>query len=100
MINKHKQTVSTERRIERTRFKLKQNGSRPRLVFNKSNRYLQAQIIDDIKGATLAFATTSEKDFPVKGFSKKNKESATELGKMIATRAKEKGVTKVMLDRW
>ncbi|HMV44548.1 MAG TPA: 50S ribosomal protein L18 [Leptospiraceae bacterium] len=99
MINKQKHRPGQERRIERARFKLKTNGDRPRLVFNKTNRYLIAQVIDDKVGSTIAYAVTSEKTFPIKGYSKKNKQSATELGRMIAERAKSKGVTKVMLDR-
>lgn len=99
MINKQKHSESTKRRIARARYKLKQNGDRPRLVFNKSNRFLQAQVIDDKTGNTIAFATTLEKTFETKGYSKKNKKSAEELGKVIAERSKSKGVTKVMLDR-
>lgn len=99
MIDKNKIKLRNERRKERIRYKLKTNGSRPRLVFNKTNRYLIAQLIDDEKGITLAQASTFEKDFPVQTFSRKNKECAMELGKRIAQRAKEKGITKVMLDR-
>lgn len=99
MINKLANRESKERRISRVRYKLKTNGDRPRLVFNKTNRFLIAQVINDLDGQTLAYAVTSEKDFPIKTFSRKNKEAATELGKIIAQRAKTKGVTKVMLDR-
>jgi large subunit ribosomal protein L18 len=99
MINKTKQKEAAKRRIDRARYKLKMNGDRPRLVFNKSNRFLQAQIIDDKGGVTLAFATSSEKAFPIEGFCKKNKKAAEHLGKLIAERAKSKGVKKVMLDR-
>jgi len=99
MIEKFKVKEKNERRKRRVRYKLISNGSRPRLVFNKTNRYLIAQVIDDRKGVTLAYAHTSEKDFPIQSFSRKNKECAIELGKRIAQRAKTKGVTKVMLDR-
>ena len=53
MINKQKHRAGQERRIERARYKLKQNGDRPRLVFNKTNRYLIAQVIDDTAGNTM-----------------------------------------------
>jgi large subunit ribosomal protein L18 len=99
MINKQKHRPGQERRIERARFKLKANGDRPRLVFNKTNRFLIAQVIDDTAGSTIAYAVSSEKSFPGQGFSKKNKQAATELGKLIAERAKSKGIIKVMLDR-
>lgn len=99
MIDKSKIKLRNERRTKRIRYKLKTNGSRPRLVFNKTNRYLLAQIVDDQKGITLVHASTAEKDFPIQTFSRKNKECAVELGKRIAQRAKAKGITKVMLDR-
>ena len=78
---------------------MKQFGSRPRLVFNKSNRYLIAQVIDDSRGQTLVYATTKEKNFPPHENSKKSKSAAVQLGKVIAERAKQHGITKVMLDR-
>ncbi len=62
MIDKLKKSVSKIKRAERSRFKLKKSGSRLRLVFNKSNKYLSCQIIDDLQGVTLAYATTSEKN--------------------------------------
>jgi large subunit ribosomal protein L18 len=99
MISRKKIRETKKRRIERIRYKLKVTGSSPRLVINKTNRYLIAQIIDDSNGNTLAFAATSEKTFPVNGYSRKNKSSAVHLGKIIAERAKLKGVQKVMLDR-
>ncbi|MCB1179315.1 MAG: 50S ribosomal protein L18 [Leptospiraceae bacterium] len=99
MINKSKTKEQVDRRKRRIRYKLKSNDERPRLVFNRTNRYLIAQVIDDKKGTTLAYAITSEKDFPVKSFSRKNKECAVELGKRIAERAKTSGVSKVKLDR-
>ncbi len=99
MISRKKIRETKERRIERIRYKLKITGSSPRLVINKTNRYLIAQVIDDKNGSTLAYASSSEKTFPITGYSRKNKNSAVELGKIIAERAKTKGVQKVMLDR-
>ncbi|PKA03379.1 50S ribosomal protein L18, partial [Leptospira ellisii] len=61
MIDKLKKSISKIKRAERSRFKLRKSGNRPRLVFIKSNKYLSCQIIDDIQGVTLAYATTSEK---------------------------------------
>jgi len=99
MISRKKIRETAERRIERIRYKLKTTGSSPRLVINKTNRYLIAQIIDDKSGSTLVYAASSEKSFPIQGHSRKNKRSAVELGKIIAERAKTKGVSAVMLDR-
>jgi large subunit ribosomal protein L18 len=99
MIDRKKIRETNERRTSRVRYKLKAVGNRHRLVFNKTNRYLIAQVIDEVNGKTLAYAASSEKDFPIKSFSRKNKASAIELGKIIAERAKSKGIKEVMLDR-
>lgn len=99
MINKEKKLQKANRRKERIKYKLRLYGDRPRLIFNKTNRYLIAQVVDDNQGKTLAYATSSEKDFAISGFSRKNKAAASELGKLIAERAKNSGVEKVMLDR-
>ncbi|MBE7411942.1 MAG: 50S ribosomal protein L18 [Leptospiraceae bacterium] len=99
MINKEKKTLRSIKRTKRIRYKIKANSDRPRLVFNKSNKFLIAQIIDDKIGKTLAFAISSEKDFPLKGDVRKNKKSASELGKIIAKRAISNGVKQVVLDR-
>ncbi|XDD44987.1 50S ribosomal protein L18 [Leptospira sp. WS39.C2] len=99
MINKTAKNTKRLRRAERVRYKLRQTSDRPRLVFNKTNRYLTAQIIDDAKGVTLVYATTLEKDFPKHENSKKSKSAATELGKVVADKAKKAGVSQVVLDR-
>ncbi|BDA79105.1 MULTISPECIES: 50S ribosomal protein L18 [Leptospira] len=99
MINKTAKYIKRERRAERVRYKLQANSGRPRLVFNKSNRYLTAQVIDDTKGVTVAFVTTQSKDFPKHENSKKSKAAAVQLGKLIAEKAKTAGVSQVVLDR-
>lgn len=85
-----------ERRMRRGAYSIKARTPRPRLVFKRSNRFLSCQIVDDQKGLTIVSATTSEKDFTG---SKKDTEAAKKLGELIAQRAKEKGVGKVVLDR-
>ncbi|MDH5656954.1 MAG: 50S ribosomal protein L18 [Spirochaetia bacterium] len=85
-----------EKRIRRVRFSIKSKKLRPRLVFNRSNRYLSCQIIDDEKGLTLCQANTLEKGL---SGNKKNKEAATALGKTIAERAKGAGIQSVVFDR-
>ena len=99
MDSKIKKSFVNKRRKSRTRYKLKTTGDRIRLIFFRSNRYLSAQVIDDVAGNTLAYATTIESEFPKKGRNAKNKDAASELGKVIAKRAVEKGVKQVMLDR-
>jgi len=87
------------RRIRRVKFGLQLESGRSRLVFKKSNRYLLAQIIDDTTGNVLCQASTFEKSFEAAKGSKKNRESAKQLGKIIAERAKAKGVSAVLFDR-
>lgn len=80
----------------RVRKKIKGTQARPRLAVFKSNKYLTAQIIDDERGVTLVYATTQESDFELRG---KNIQAATKLGEVIAKRALEKGIKKVVFDR-
>ncbi len=84
------------RRVTRVRHAIRPKTTRPRLVINRSNRFLAVQIIDDVSGKTLCAAATNEKSFPTKG---KNKEAAKALGELIAQRAVDKGVKQVVLDR-
>jgi len=72
------------RRHKRIRAKVAGTSARPRLAVYKSNRYLEAQVIDDTVGKTI--------------FSAKMKD-ASKLGLEIAKRAKEKGIDKVVFDR-
>jgi large subunit ribosomal protein L18 len=72
------------RRHARIRAKVKGTSERPRLAVYKSNRYLEAQVIDDTVGKTL--------------FSGKM-DDAVKLGEDIAKRAKAAGITKVVFDR-
>jgi large subunit ribosomal protein L18 len=87
-----------DRRKKRTRFRLVRNASgRPRLSVFRSGRHIYAQIIDDKEGATLAIASTNEKEAKVaKSW---NVAAATAVGKKIAERAIAKGVKQVVFDR-
>lgn len=84
------------RRVARVRHSLKARYPRPRLIFFRSNQYLSAQIVDDIKGVTICAVTTAGKSWDG---SRKNKDAAKKLGEMIGAKAKEKGVETVVLDR-
>ena len=87
----------TKRRAQRVRTRLKKVGAgRPRLSVFRSNKQIYAQIIDDAQGVTLASASSLEEAGPAKGA---DKAAAEAVGKLIATRAKEKGVTDVVFDR-
>lgn len=87
------------RKKERIRKKIVQHmGSISRLVVYRSNKFIYAQIIDDLKGNTLAQANTREESFNSLS-SKKNLEAAKKLGSLIGQRAIEKKVERVLFDR-
>ncbi len=86
-----------EKRRQRNRTQLrKKSVGRPRLSVHRTNQHIYAQIIDDTKGATVAAASTLEKDLKEAG---SNKEAAAKVGKLIAERAKAAGVETVVFDR-
>lgn len=86
------------RRIRRYRIRRRVSGSseRPRLSVFRSSRHIYAQIVDDVRGVTLA-AASSREAVTVEGKGKLG--VSTEVGKRLAQRAKEKGVVKVSFDR-
>jgi large subunit ribosomal protein L18 len=81
----------------RIRKKVEGTSQRPRLAVFRSLNHIYAQVIDDIAGCTLAAASTVEPDF--KNRSGGNKAAAAEIGRLIAERAKGKGITRVVFDR-
>jgi large subunit ribosomal protein L18 len=87
-----------ERRKRRTRYRIQKTSTgRPRLSIFRSGRHIYAQLIDDGGGATLATASSNEKDGrPAKTW---NVEAATVVGKKIAERAIAKGIKQVVFDR-
>jgi len=89
-----------ERRKERTRIHLKRkSGDRPRLSVFRSGQHIYAQVIDDNKGATLAAASSVDKDVKGKIKTGANIEAAKEVGRLIAERAKKAGILEVVFDR-
>lgn len=71
----------------------------PRMIIVRSNKYLYAQIIDDVSGNVLASASTLEKDMKGQLKSTKDSEAAKLMGKVIAQRLKEKKIDSVIFDR-
>ena len=85
------------RRARRVRTALKaRSGGRPRLSVHRTGRHIYAQIIDDAAGRTLAAASSLVKGEKSIGA---NVDAAALVGKQIAERAKEAGVTTVVFDR-
>ncbi len=95
---KYKST--TERRQARVRRAVKAvaNG-RPRLSVFRSSKHIYAQIIDDAKGGTVASASTMEKTAREGGKTGADIAAAKAIGKLVAERAVQKGVTEVVFDR-
>ena len=96
MITRKDSTRSRLKTHVRVRAKISGTAERPRLCVYRSNANISAQIIDDVKGVTLASASTLEKDFEGIG---SNKAAAKKVGATIAERAKAKGITEVVFDR-
>lgn len=90
-------SAARDRRHLRLRKKVSGTSERPRLVVTRSARHLFVQVVDDTKGHTLASASTMEDGLRKHDGDKTAK--ATEVGKLIAERAKEKGVSQVVFDR-
>ena len=85
------------RRHYRVRKKVQGSPERPRLAVFRSNKHISVQVIDDLNGRTLAAASTVEKD--LRSGATGNKDAATQIGKLVAERAKAAGVTRVVFDR-
>jgi large subunit ribosomal protein L18 len=88
------------RRQRRARFALRKaaNG-RPRLSVFRSGKHIYAQVIDDLKGLTLAAASSLDEGLKARLKTGANKDAATEVGKLIAERAIAAGVKAVVFDR-
>ena len=84
-----------ERRRRRIRGKVNGTAERPRLSVFRSNARIYAQVIDDATGHTLAAAGSTEQALRDAG----KGDAATQVGKLVADRAKAAGVTRVVFDR-
>lgn len=82
-------------RHKRIRKKVAGTAERPRLAVNFSGRHIRAQVIDDVKGVTIAAASTQEKAAKAGA----NVANAQTVGKLVADRAKKKSISKVVFDR-
>lgn len=94
-----------QRRSYRTRNKLRQvnilrnatRDTRPRLSVHRTGQHIYAQVIDDVKGITVAAASTLDKELKLKKGS--DVDAASKVGKLVAERAKKAGIEKVQFDR-
>lgn len=89
--------VGRIRRHQRVRKSISGTAQRPRLVVTRSNRHMFAQVIDDLEGKTLVWASTMEPELRASDDKKVDKSKA--VGLLIAQRAKDAGVSEVVFDR-
>jgi large subunit ribosomal protein L18 len=90
--------AARQRRHRRIRVLVSGTGQRPRLNVFRSLQHIYAQVIDDTTGTTLAAASTNEADTRATLNGTKT-DRARAVGKTVAERAKEKGVSAVVFDR-
>ncbi|GGO90119.1 MULTISPECIES: 50S ribosomal protein L18 [Nocardioides] len=97
--NKHTsaRVRSRLRRQVRGRKKISGTEERPRLVVTKSAKHLSVQVVNDLVGKTLAYASTMEKD--VRAFEGDKTAKAKKVGELVAERAKAAGIDAVVFDR-
>ena len=96
MIRKIEKKEIRSRIHQRIRRKLRGTAERPRLAVFRSVAHIYAQVIDDSAGATLVSASTVDKGGKTNGG---NVAAAKAIGKLVAEKAKEKGIGKVVFDR-
>jgi large subunit ribosomal protein L18 len=97
MLNKLNQF---DRRKLRVRRELVGNSrGRPRLSVHRTSKHIYAQVIDDVRGHTVAAASTLEKDMKGKLKTGADKEAASAVGKLLAERATQAGIKAVVFDR-
>ena len=100
-LSHHKHTAartrSRLRRQIRGRKKISGTAERPRLVVTRSSRHITVQVVDDLVGKTLAYASTMEAD--LRSFDGDKTAKAKKVGELVAERAKSAGVDGVVFDR-
>lgn len=87
------------RRKKRVRKRVFGTAERPRLSVSRSLKNISVQVIDDDRGVTLCQASTRDKSTRSDVAYGGNRAAAAEIGKLIAARAKEKGINQVAFDR-
>ena len=83
----------------RIRKKISGSGERPRLSVFRSARHIYVQIVDDVQGRTLVAASTLSSEIKDKLAGLKKSETAKEVGRLLAEKAKSQGISQVVFDR-
>ena len=95
----NRRTELRDKRKNRIRKKIFGTPERPRLTVYRSAKHIYTQIVDDTQGATLASASTMEKDIRETQKFDNKRAAANFIGKLIAERASAKGIKSVVFDR-
>ena len=99
MVSKKSRSEVRVNKHRKLRNRFSGTAERPRLAVFRSNNHMYAQIIDDTVGKTLVSASTLDKDVKAECEKTNNVEAATVVGKVVAKKALEKGITTVVYDR-
>ena len=99
MVSKESRSKVRVNKHRRLRNRFAGTAERPRLAVFRSNNHMYAQIIDDTVGNTLVSASTLEKDVKAELEKTNDVAAAAYVGKVIAEKAKAKGITTVVFDR-
>ena len=99
MVSKQSKSELRVKKHERLRNRLSGTAERPRLAVFRSNNHMYAQIIDDTVGRTLVSAGTVEKAVKAELEKTNDTDAAAYIGTLVAKRALEKGIEKVVFDR-
>ncbi len=99
MRKEFRRNEARQHRHKRVRGKVSGTPEVPRLCVFRSNKYIYAQIIDDVNGVTLASASSMEPEIKDEFQNGANKEAAKAVGKLIGKKATDKGIEKVVFDR-
>ena len=99
MIKKYDKNEIRKGRHQRIRNKISGTAERPRLCVFRSLNHIYAQVIDDVKGVTIASASTVEKEVASQVAEMKKIEAAKFIGDLIAKRAMDKDIKEVVFDR-
>ena len=99
MVSKKSRSEIRVKKHMKIRNRFSGTAERPRLAVFRSNNHMYAQIIDDTVGNTLVSASTLEKEIKAELNKTNDVEAAAYLGKVIAKRAMDKGISEVVFDR-
>ena len=99
MVSKESRQKVRVKKHMKIRNRFSGTAERPRLAVFRSNNHMYAQIIDDTVGNTLVAASTLEKEIKAELKKTNDVDAAAYVGKIVAKRAMEKGITEVVFDR-